>query len=66
MIYIFKTSVQTENDILKLKPQLNELCTWSFDLDDCDKVLRIEGQTGMTHAFMALLHGSGFECEELL
>jgi len=68
MIYIFRTSVKTEKDIQKLMPYLNELllqAKWSFDLDDCDKILRIDSLNEVSKAVTKLMHITGFECEEL-
>lgn len=68
MIYVFRTSVKTKKDIGKLTPFLNKLCKqakWNFDLDDCDKILRIDGQTGIAPSVIKLLQDTGFDCEEL-
>lgn len=68
MIYVFKTSVKTENDIKKLKPCLNELppqTNWNFDLEDCDKILRIDSQTDVTNYIIDEFKSYGFYCEEL-
>jgi len=68
MIYVFKTSVKTKKDIQKLKPFLNELllhAKWNFDLEDCDKILRIDSLTENPEALIKLLNDIGFACEEL-
>jgi len=68
MIYIFRTSVNTEKDVQKLKPYLNELLQqekWNFDLDDCDKILRIDSRNEISKAVTKLMHITGFACEEL-
>jgi len=68
MISIFRTSVKTEKDIQKLLPYLNELllqAKWNFDLDDCDKILRIDSRNEISKAVTTLMHITGFECEEL-
>ncbi len=44
MILVFKTSVTNQKDVLRLVPFLDELLppsAWNFDLEDCDKILRI-------------------------
>lgn len=69
MVYVFKTSVKSKKDIQKLSPFLNELlqqAKWNFDLEDCDKILRIDSQTDIIEAIMNGLNNSGFECEELV
>lgn len=69
MIYVFKTSVKTKKDIKKLKHHLNILCKqdkWNFDMEDCDKILRIDSQSEILKTVMDLLQDTGFDCEELL
>jgi len=68
-VLVFKTSVLSETDIKRLRPVLNGLIQhnerWNFDLEDCDKILRIESIRAKANAFMAALHSSGYACEEL-
>ena len=68
MIYVFKTSVESEQDIQKLKSGLDKLlpqAKWNFDLDDCDNILRIDSHTEQTSAVITLLQYIGYDCEEL-
>jgi hypothetical protein len=68
MIYVFKTSVKTKRDVRVLKPRLNELLKpekWNFDLHDCDKILRVDSQTDLSHRIINEFKDSGFYCEEL-
>lgn len=68
MVHVFKTSVLTEIQISKLRPELDELlpdAKWNFDLDDCDKILRIDTSSDIADAVTTLLLTSGFDCEEL-
>jgi hypothetical protein len=67
MIYVFKTSVFTRNDIELLKTNLEELpqTKWNFDLDDCDNILRIDALTEISELVINLFHDKGFDCEEL-
>jgi hypothetical protein len=69
MILVFKTSVNDQKDVLSLKPFLNQLLlpsAWNFDLEDCDKILRIDTLTADSEAVIALLQRKGFDCTELL
>jgi hypothetical protein len=69
MVYVFKTTVKTKEEILELKPHLDDLfeqTQWNFDLEDCDKILRIESQTEIAEITINLLKISGYFCEELL
>ena len=68
MIHVFKTSVSTEEDILKIKQALDELLlpgTWNFDLDDCDNILRVESDTARASLVIRFMQEKHFECEEL-
>ncbi len=68
MVYIFKTSVKTKKHIQVLEPLLSELCKqgkWNFDLEDCDKILRIDSPQENSDDIIKLLNGKDFECEEL-
>jgi hypothetical protein len=37
-----------------------------FDLEDCDKVLRIESSFDVTQQVIQLMQENGYDCEELL
>lgn len=68
MILVFKTTVETDDDVKKLKPKLDNLSTslkWSFDLEDCDNILRIEDSYISPTTIIDLLVESTFECQEL-
>lgn len=41
------------------------LCKINMDLTDCDKVLRVEGETIETLRIISLVNKSGFMCEVL-
>ena len=38
---------------------------WNFDLEDCDKILRIDSEENIISAIKDLLHIHKFYCEEL-
>jgi hypothetical protein len=68
MIYVFKTSVKTKTQVKKLKPHINIILSnekWSFDLEDCDKVLRIDSEENIVLKIRDLLNIHKFYCEEL-
>ena len=47
MIHVFKTSVKNKTQIKKLEPVFDsnfQDIKWNFDLEDCDKILRIESK----------------------
>ena len=65
MIYVFKTSVKTKNQVKKLKPHINEIPPGDFDVEDCDKILRIDSQENIGLKITGLLSSHKFYCEEL-
>ncbi len=68
MIYVFKTSVKLKKEVRQLKPHLDNLLNqakWNFDLEDCDKILRIDSPTDILDIVIKLLQDKGFDCKEL-
>jgi len=68
MIGIFKTDVQqpgTANLLISKLMLLFPGARVSFDLDDCDRVLRVEGQNICCETIVRLVKSSGCSCEEL-
>ncbi|KAA1242777.1 hypothetical protein [Aquimarina sp. RZ0] len=68
MIFIFKTSVQNKKQVKELKPYLDKIpikSQWSFDLEDSDKILRIDSENCSAKKIIKLLENLNFECEEL-
>jgi len=68
MIYVFKTSVKSKKHIRQLSPLLDDLLQqsrWNFDLEDCDKVLRIDSEENIVLKIIDLLNIHKFYCEEL-
>ena len=66
---VFRTNVEEEQQAEKIRnlllqhfPSLNV----SFDLEDCDKVLRIKGDQIVTSAIARLVADCGFACNELI
>ena len=68
MIFVFKTSVKTKTQAKKLKPHINKLISnakWNFDLDDCDKILRIDSEENIISVVINSLNIQNYNCEEL-
>jgi hypothetical protein len=68
MIYVFKTVVKTKKQVKKLKPHINKIVPsekWNFDLEDCDKILRIDCEENIVLKIVELLNIHKFNCEEL-
>ncbi|HVM86703.1 MAG TPA: hypothetical protein VMT76_00850 [Puia sp.] len=65
---MFKTSVRNKKHIRQLSPLLNNLLPrskWNFDLEDCDKILRIDSEENIVIKITDLLKMHQFYCEEL-
>ncbi|KFF05069.1 hypothetical protein [Flavobacterium reichenbachii] len=65
MVYVFKTSVDSESKLESASEILYELLPstqWNFDLEDCDNILRIESEIEITEL---ILNNGIFECIEL-
>jgi len=68
MVEAFKTNVQKKTQSKKLLSVLSEAFPSfkiNFDLSDCDKVLRVEGDNIEALSIMILLKENGFKCEIL-
>jgi hypothetical protein len=68
MIFVFKTSVKNKTHIDKLKPHINKILSnekWNFDLEDCDKILRIDSEENIVLKITDLLTIHNFNCKEL-
>ena len=68
MVEVFKTDVQKKTQSKILLGVLTEAFTSTkinFDLSDCDKVLRVEGDDLKISSIMLLVEENGFKCEIL-
>ncbi|TGE20554.1 hypothetical protein E5K00_21405 [Hymenobacter aquaticus] len=70
MVEVFKTNVRARRHAQRLLTQIHETFARyraNFDLEDCDKILRIEARSGGVQAaeLIDLLHLAGFQAEVL-
>lgn len=68
MILVFKTSVKSKIQVKKLKPHIDKRlpeAKWNFDLQDRDKILRIDNEEDIGLTVIDLLKSLNFYCEEL-
>ena len=68
MIFVFKTSVKTKMQVKKLKPHFDKILSnekWNFDLEDRDKILRIDSEENIRLVIIDLLNIHNHTCEEL-
>jgi len=67
-VEIFKTNITDQQVALAVVELLNAsfpTCKINFDLNDCDHILRIEGENFDTLRIQERLEASGFYCELL-
>lgn len=67
-VHIFATSIYSDNDVEqvgRLLSQLPSVLRWNIDLDDIDKILRIESQSDTIQEIIHQLHSNGYHCQEL-
>ena len=68
MIFVFKTSVKTKMQAKNLKPHIDNIlpkAKWNFDLEDCDKILRVDCEENIVLKITDLLNIHNYHCEEL-
>jgi hypothetical protein len=68
MVLVFRTSVSSKRKIRQIKPLLDQTLSyakWNFDLEDCDKILRVETTENVALKVVSTLTKVGFECKEL-
>ena len=67
-VLVFRTTVNTRGQVIMLAPALTGLlghARWTFDLEDLDRVLRVEHGPSVRDEVITLLHRKGFMCAEL-
>jgi hypothetical protein len=68
MIEVFKTNITYTGQAARMLKKLGMLLPYhkiNFDLEDCDKILRIEGEGFDPQVVMALLGENGLVCVRL-
>ncbi|MEI7735188.1 MAG: hypothetical protein WCI49_06955 [Ferruginibacter sp.] len=68
MIEIFTTSVTDESQAASIIAQLQlhiPDCSINFDLEDCDRILRIKGENFSISSIIELIQLQGFFCSHL-
>jgi hypothetical protein len=68
MVEVFKTNVQRQKQailLLKVLSQKFPLFRINFDLDDCDKILRVEGENICHERIIELFTTNGCQCNVL-
>lgn len=69
VVEVFKTNVnEVELAEILIKQLLDYLpeSRVNFDLEDCDKILRVEAKTIIPEKIVEVLNANGYSCEVLL
>ncbi|MBK1440446.1 hypothetical protein JHJ32_10655 [Parapedobacter sp. ISTM3] len=67
-VFIFKTSVDTPahvERVASLFRSIDAIRQWSFDLEDCDRILRVVALDFEPEAVVQLLMTAGISCEHM-
>ncbi len=68
MVEVFKTNVEDRPRAEKITAMLSRHfpgCKINFDLDDCDRILRMEGRNFTPETVTMLVQQNGFHCSVL-
>lgn len=68
MVEVFKTDIARKSQCEAIMASLAEmfpLLKIDFDLEDCDKILRVEGKKLKAEQIIECLRANGFLCEVL-
>jgi hypothetical protein len=67
-ILVFKTNIRFKKDLKTIEQHLNpnlSVIKWNVDMDDDEKILRIESTHNNPDDIIYIIKKAGFECEEL-
>lgn len=65
MVEVFKTNVQEQHqagELMVMLAQKFPLSKINFDLEDCDKILRVEAEIIAQEEIMTLMRRNGYQC----
>jgi hypothetical protein len=68
MVEVFKTNVKSTQQSIILLSKIRKFFpnqSVNFDLGDCDKILRVEGEEVLENKIVKILLSEGFLCEVL-
>lgn len=67
-ILVFKTNIENFSQIRKIRPllkKISEIQHWNVDLNDTDRILRVEAKTLTPFTIEKVLVEAGYFCREL-
>jgi len=68
MVEVFKTDIHQQKQALRLLAVLSQKfprCRINFDLEDCDRILRVEGDEIAREKIIELFASNGCQCDVL-
>ncbi len=68
MVEVFKTNVAETHQAIRLTEILSShfpLFRIDFDIEDCDRILRVEGHRVLPDQIIAILDANGYHCHVL-
>jgi hypothetical protein len=68
IVYVFKTSVKTKKQVKAIASHLDgvdQITKWNFDLQDCDRILRVEAKNIESKDICKLMQKLDHDCVEL-
>jgi len=67
-ILVYKTNIHRTHDVEKVKPLFNkqsDILKWHVDIEDKDRVLRVEARADISEKIVKLVSEAGYWCGEL-
>jgi hypothetical protein len=67
-ILVFRTNINTAGDLEGISmpvSQLPGIIRWNVNLEDPEKILRIESSTDISNQVIETIKSNGYSCEEL-
>jgi copper chaperone len=67
-VLVFKSNIRYKKDLKIIERHLNpnlSIVRWNVDMDDNEKILRIESTHNNPEDIIYIIRQAGFECEEL-
>lgn len=67
-VLVYKTNINHVQDVDRIKPYFDDqagILRWNVDIEDSDKVLRIEAESDISATVVTLVQEAGFRCAEL-
>jgi hypothetical protein len=65
MVEVFQTNVQEQRHVVMLEAILSShfpMLRIDFDIEDCDRILRVEGKNVLPEKIIEILKAHGYHC----